>query len=55
MSNSTYCDCQYEQPWWIVEIADLKKQVKQLTSERDKLQNEIARLRAKLRDYGCEL
>lgn len=35
MSNSTYCDDHYEQPWWRKEIEDLEKKIKQLTKERD--------------------
>jgi uncharacterized coiled-coil DUF342 family protein len=55
MSNSTYCDDHYEQPLWRKKIEEQKEQIKQLTKERDELGNEVMRLRAKLREYGCEL
>ena len=40
MSNSTYCDDHYEQPWWSKELEEQREQIRQLKKERDNAYNE---------------
>ena len=35
MSNSTYCQDQYEKPYWMDQLDRLRKSIKELEKERD--------------------
>lgn len=41
MSNSTYCDDHYEQPWWSKEMENQRKQINELTEKLDQSYNFI--------------